>query len=412
MASIHEIAIGLDAQPFERGMRAGIIEPTDAAAKALDKLGTETVTAGREGTREMGKLEDALRKAQKQTDYLDRSADKVKRHAADMGDDGARSLGRLGDKGAEIGDELRQNIGETFSSFKGDLADLPQLAQDTLGGLAGSGALGGIAGVAATAAGAAGLGLISAAMQQIAKDEEAAQQAAADWADKFIESGQRVATAGQQAAEMTAIYTDPEKYKTAAQSAKDWGVDVQTAVAAMAGNSTAIQAVTDSVNKLGDAARKRGDEARQGVGYEGALGAAVSQTQTQYDAARGSLDRLKDAQAEGRHRADEFSDSLLGIVSSAKDVGVEVDAVGNKVITLPDGKQIFIDAKTGQATTALDNFKGDADGVVDHINGRKVVIDADTSAAVAKLDALKRRVETFGGKLSVPRGILKEGWSA
>lgn len=49
---------------------------------------------------------------------------------------------------------------------------------------------------------------------------------------------------------------------------------------------------------------------------------------------------------------------------------------------MPDNTQILIDAKTGQATQDVSKFKGDADGVIDHLNGREVVMRANTSEAI------------------------------
>ena len=76
----------------------------------------------------------------------------------------------------------------------------------------------------------------------------------------------------------------------------------------------------------------------------------------------------------GRTAARNVSDALLAVVAASSDAAVEVDELGNKVVTLPDGAEIMINAKTGQATQDVSRFKGDVDGVVDRLNGRDVVI--------------------------------------
>ncbi|KNC30038.1 hypothetical protein FF38_01809, partial [Lucilia cuprina] len=171
MASVHEIGIAADTRGFDEGVRSGIIKPLEKAEDAFKDLERAASDVGRDGARDVSRLEEALQDARKESERTEKGL-------RDVGDTGERGFKRLGEKGAEVSGELRQNLGETFSSFRGDLEDLPQIAQDTLGGLAGSGALGGIGGLAATAAGAAGLGLIIGAMDQIdERNQELAQRA-------------------------------------------------------------------------------------------------------------------------------------------------------------------------------------------------------------------------------------------
>jgi hypothetical protein len=54
---------------------------------------------------------------------------------------------------------------------------------------------------------------------------------------------------------------------------------------------------------------------------------------------------------------------LRGLINDAASATLEVDELGNELYTLPDGTQIMIDAETGQATTDVQKFKGDVDGV-------------------------------------------------
>lgn len=202
-----------------------------------------------------------------------------------------------------------------------------------------------------------------AGFEDVQAAQEKAEQAAADWASKFEESGQRVATAAQQSASVVEFYTDPEKFKEAGKAAEQWGVDVDTAILAMSGNQTSLQVVKDSVDGLREASEKQGVEARKTAEANGSALLALTPLERKYQDAKSSLDLLNDATSEGARRADGISASLYKIIDDASGASVQVDKLGNKIVTLPDDTQVFIDAKTGQASQNLDNFKGDLDKV-------------------------------------------------
>ena len=133
---------------------------------------------------------------------------------------------------------------------------------------------------------------------------------------------------------------------------------------AMAGDATALTIAQDGVNQ-------------KMVDYE-AQGSKTSETalnlRNQWEAGKNSLQQLNGDMEAGRTAARNVSDALLAVVAASSDAAVEVDELGNKVVTLPDGAEIMINAKTGQATQDVSRFKGDVDGVVDRLNGRDVVI--------------------------------------
>lgn len=201
MARKHEVAIASETGAFEKGIKSGVVQPLEQAEDALDKLGRN---------KSPDKLQDAIEGAQKETAELrseiKKTADaidsefrggyaRMKTSSADASDAARKNLHEVSDNAREVGDELRQNLGETFSSFRGDLEDLPQIAQDTLGGLAGSGALGGIPGLIATAAGAAGLGLLIGAFEKGGQKSEELKAKAAELAAAYIEASGRAAPA-------------------------------------------------------------------------------------------------------------------------------------------------------------------------------------------------------------------------
>lgn len=133
---------------------------------------------------------------------------------------------------------------------------------------------------------------------------------------------------------------------------------------AMAGDTTALTIAQEGLNQ------KSADyEAQASKTSEKAL-----DLNNQWRAGTDALRQLNGDMEAGRTAARNVSDALLAVVASSSDAAVEVDALGNKVVTLPDGAEIMINAKTGQATQDVSRFKGDTDGVIDHLNGREVVV--------------------------------------
>ncbi|WP_147039402.1 hypothetical protein [Microbacterium aerolatum] len=351
------------------------------AERAIGDIGDEFRETGRDGRRAGDDLEDSLRDVQRQSERTEKSVD-------DIGDKGFR---KLGDTSREVGDELKQNLGETFSSFRGDLEDLPQIAQDTLAGLAGSGALGGIGGLAATAAGAAGLGLVIGAMDTINERAEALEARASDMASAFIEAGSTVLDATTIAAAASDVITDPEKRKEVQAYADALGVDFPTAVRAYVGDANAL-AVVDGV--VSDARRENlslAEEQRE------ALKALTPEQQKMLEANQSAITagrELNGVVDEANRKYQDQQGVLLGLLSDAGTVGEEIDELGNRLLTLPDGAQILISAETGQASADVSAFEGDVDGVIARIEGDKIVLSATAAQAIA---TAKSAAETIGG---------------
>lgn len=354
-------------------------------ADALDDLARDSTRAG-------DKVEDSFR-------AMTRAAQKADDAVSDVGKAGPANLRKLGDAGEEVSSELKQNLGETFSSFRGDLEDIPQIAQDVFGGLAGS--VGALPGAFALAAGAAGIGLLINGFEQVREQEEARKERVAEWAAAYIGGLDQMEGALADFASIEAIYTDPEKYAQAGKNAKLWGVDVSVAVNAMAGDMTALSVVQNNLTQKTaelEAVNIR-NAAATGEGRD-----RLKELEVGLRDGTAAYQQITGEMAEGREIAKSYSDSLLQILGSAASAGEEVDDLGNKVYTLPDGRQIMINAETGQATTDIQKFKGDADGVIDSVNGRDVVIRARATGldqVRVDLDALTRpRTMTVTAKLN------------
>ncbi|MGP6170627.1 hypothetical protein ACTU6V_05400 [Microbacterium sp. A204] len=408
MAGGYTVGIASETKAFKQGIESGVIDPLEDAQKELVELGK---------SKGPDQLERSLKDAGKATDRLkDETKDAARaieqeyrdsyRKAKQSADDGLDGMKRHTE---ETTGELKQNIGETFSSFRGDLEDLPQIAQDVFGGLAGSvGTLGASLGLGAAAA---GVGLIIQAFNQ---SEEAAQQAAeasSAWADKFVESGQRAATASQQAAEVIAISTDPERYKEASEAARLWGVENEIAINALAGNPAAMKAVEDALDRKREATEKDTQAAQEAAEAAGGSLVSLTHLEVELNNAEAAWKKHTDAMAGGVQQADDASASLLNLIAQEEGLARAVDDLGNSVITLPDGTEIFIDAKTGQATLDVTRFKDDTDGVIDHLNGRDVLLKAKADVWAAQ-NEINRFISQNDGKSFKLHGrvTVDSGW--
>lgn len=378
-----EIAIASETKAFKQGILTGIIDPLEDAIKKLRDLGD---TDGAD------KLERELKAAQHATENLSdetkrtaaaiereyRDAYRAAKKAADEGLD-TKGFSKASEAAGEFKSEALQNFSEVTSSFDGSMSSIGDLAQGTLGGLASS-----LPGIGLIAGGAAvGVGLITSAIEGVNEATEESKARAAEWAQAFIDSGSMIVGAAHTVAEVQAIATDPERYQQAKDNAKNWGIDVSTAMLAMAGNATALGVAQDGLDRTAQKYKDTTDKVSQ----------AALELNNRWNAGKDKLAELNGEMQQGREAASNVSDSLLKLVEGAANAGVEVDSLGNQVVNLPDGTSIFIDAQTKQASQNIDKFKGDTDGVIDQLNGRDVVLKvrADLAAANTAFDVLQKR---------------------
>lgn len=377
MAGGFSISATLNASKFLRGVKDidGALEDLEGS---LDDVADEVKKVDKgNGFKD---LERSAERAEDEMSDLEKRLRKVRDEAGDVGDKGQAGFRKLGDAGEEVSSELKQNLGETFSSFRGDLEDLPQVAQDVFGGLAGS--VGGLAGSIALAAGAAGIGLLIAQFQ--AADEAAKESAAraAEWADAFIESGSNVLDFEQEAAKVRDIITDDERYKVATENAKLWGVSIDTAVAALAGSGTAIDEVTTSLDKKKKASEEDARAAQEMAEANGSALLALTPAEVEYNKAKDALSLLTGEMERGAQGADVYSRYLIDTARATEGATESVDEFGDTIITLPDGKQVYIDAETGRATDNVNSIQSKIYGV----KGTTVGVGVDTSGASAGLN--------------------------
>lgn len=417
-----EIKILSDTEGFERGIRDGVIDPLDDADAALEQLGDaadaagreagrglekagdsvddlrkeldkagrqakdtgddieqlgdDARTAGRDSERGIDRLEDALKDAQRQSEKTERAVKDIGDAGRDAGRDAERGMKRAEDGVEDFKQEASSTAREAAASFDGSADSIGDAFQEVAANaFAGFGPAGEAAGLAA----AVGIGLAAAGFQDVQEAQEESEARAAEWADAFIESGQRVLTSAQSTAAALAILTDPERYKEATQNAKDWGVSTETAIAAMTGETWALDEASGALQKRLDDARGNAE------GFEGvihATGSTLNGTSTALLGAEKRLQLIKDEFSDAGRRADEYSRYLLALAEHTEGATTKVDEFGDSIVTLPDGKEIYIDAETGQATDNVDAIQNKIYGV----KGKSVSVNVNGHVNMSAAD--------------------------
>lgn len=371
----YTISVATDSRLFEQGVRMGIIKPVEEADDALTDLGKnrgpdQLTDELKDAQRATDKLGDEARQnaRQMQADY--RRTGQVARDAAEEGGSGwsraTRKASReSGESLREFGSEAKQNIGETFSSFRGDASDFAQIAQDTLGGLASG--LEGIPAIAAVAAGAAGLGLVLGAIEDGNVKSEAWKQSVSELAQSLIDTGEDGAPAVDRivdALKKLATSTDDITLDKLSKLADQAGADFRKLGQTWGGNSSDLRVLWRELDKNKEAllanvqaAQKRGDSDLQQK-YLGEANAAI----TLRDAIGSQIGVATEAEAQTRAYAAaggpelEAKAQLIQNIDSAYDeaAGAVSDYVNSETGIFDTGK--YIEAMQ-QKAAALDEYK-------------------------------------------------------
>lgn len=332
-----EIAIASETKAFKQGIESGVVKPLEDAVKRLRELGDN------DGA---DKLEASLKDAQKATERLAGdtkiAASKIEREyrdayrsarrsAEDYGDAGEKANDRVKDGAREVQAEFGQNMGEAVSSFRGDLEDLGQIGQDTLGGLAGTlGQLGGAGALAGV-----GLGVGAAAVGVLTDSFTKAKEATDDAKESAYEYGITVAQVGKYAdvsnrlSDLTGSVEGLKRVQDLANATGWQQVDVVKALATGDGIPALVQALNDAVGKT-DISSSRLLE----------LGGVLEGTAQGFDLARDA--------------ASLNGSALYDLAEAAGKATGEVDDLGNKIVEMPGGKKVVIDAETKTAYEDLD----------------------------------------------------------
>lgn len=391
MAGGYTVGIASETKAFKQGIESGVIDPLEDAQKELLELGK---------SRGPEQLERAMKDAEKATERLkDETKDTADAIERDFRDS-YRSVKRSSDdgmRGAKEGmedfkQEANQTARESAASFDGSAESIVDVFQEiAANAFGGFGPAGAVAGLAA----AAGIGLAMAGFEDVQQAEEESKQRAGEWAQAYVEAGGKVLNAATTTAVGLDIATDPDRFTQAKDNAKNWGVDVSVAIAAMAGETWALKAANDSLveteKQIQEEMANTGIQNQELVDNLTDVTVAASQGRTELDKITGEMQR-------GGEQADAYSRYLKSVADNTAGATTKVDEFGDSVTSLPDGTTIYVDAETGQATTDLDLIEKKAYGVPDAVVNARVT---GQNQVRVDLDALTRpRTVTVTAKLN------------
>lgn len=336
-------------------------------------------------------LEDVAKAAGKTSDDVVRDFRKIQAEAKDV--DVGSGFKKAGDASGEFKQEALANLSEVTSSFSGDLSDIGDLAQGTFGGLA---TMGGPIGLAAGAA-AAGVGLIIASFQQAEDARKALEERANDLASAYIDAGTSVLDAVSIAARTSEVLTDPDQRKEAERLVDVLGVQLPEAARLLAGDTNTLAAARSIVSQ-NEAEYLELMQASADY-MNGEFSKTDQERLNQLSAQREAVRQLTDINGQANETFAAQQGVLKGLINDAASATVEVDELGNELYTLPDGTQIMIDAETGQATTDIQKFKGDVDGIKEE-KTTKVKVSVDDN----EVRSYRPPTIFLPGKIVMPSG--------
>lgn len=346
----------------------------DDVADSLDDMADAAKKGGRDAERSVEKLDDSFRDAARRAKDLGKSG-------KDAGRDVKHGMKNAEDGVEEFKDEANSTAREAAASFDGSAESIADVFQEVAANaFTGFGPAGAIAGLAA----AAGIGLAVSGFTATNEASEESRNRVADWAQAYIDAGGDASEALASVARVSAIYTDPDLYTKAQDNARNWGVSVSTAVNAMAGDMTALGVVSEST-------KRRQDEWAEAL-QDGVTGSASSWDKSnltdkqrelgqQVAAGRDALEQLNGEMAAGASIAYQQSRSLFDLAKNTGTATGEVDELGNKIIALPDGTEVVINAQTKTASEDVDAFERK----VGNVKGKTVKVKVDTSDAARSI---------------------------
>lgn len=302
-----QIAVGLETRGVAKGAKD--------AEKALENLEDAVGDTGTAGGKDLEKIEDELKDVQKQSKKtgdavgknLDSGTTKAKQGVADLGDEG------------------KQTAAEVAASFDGSAESIAggfqELAANAFSGL-------GPAGAAAGAAVAAGIGVITQAYTDAAEASDEARNSAYEYGLAVGAAG-KYADAANRINELTGSVESLKKIQDLATISGWDQKDVLTALATGDGLPALAKAFDEGANSTSIASARALE--LQGVLDGTAQGLTL--------AAAGA-----DVQAK----------ALYDLATQVGATTGEVDDLGNAIVTMPDGKEIVVDAETKTAYEDLD----------------------------------------------------------
>lgn len=371
MARAHEIAIGADAKGFDQGIRDGVIKPLEQAEEALEDLAAAADDAGRDGSRGVSRLEDALEDAQRRSKDLGDAVD-------DAGDKARRGMQRAEEGVQGFKDEAMQSARETAASFDGSFESIADLGQEVAANaFADFGPAGAAAGI--LVAGATGV-----MVDAFNKVEEAADEAR----DSAFSLAYDVAGALESAGYTSRIAewtSDTEKYKQVTDLANVSGWQQVDVIDALASGGPKL-------DKLSAAFAAGGASTSVTVGRLWELEAVVKATNEGYISGA-------DAATLAERANYEYATSV-GVATG------ETDALGNAIYRLPDETEVAVNAQTQTATEDIQRISGEIDRVPDS-HSTTLTARAEIAQAQRDLDGFVAR--SSGKEIRIKTKIVSPG---
>lgn len=340
----------------------GANDVSEAMEEVADTLHDLTKESGDTTDRMERDFKDLAQEADRQSDELRkkfRDAYKdVRRASDDTRDVAETNVRKMGDQSAEIGGEIRQNLGEGIANAaRGDFESLGDTISDTLGGVAGT--IGGIGTAGVAAAGALGIGALISAFQSVEEEQKNAKAAAGEYFDALVEGQGRVQESSILSG-LQDLLTNEEKLAKAQQIRKATGLDLVTVGRALNGDledgKTVADALADANDRLTDAQKQNRSEGKS-------LNDGLKDQRQDLLKAKDVWNDYNGVIDDGASKWEVYSDAASrGAVRSAEaaveagKASKKVDEFGDTVYKLPDGKKLYVDAETGQATEDIETF--------------------------------------------------------
>lgn len=311
-------------------------------------------------------LKDAEDGAERFEDKMRTAFTEAERQASDagrkIGTSSSEGFSKAGAATEEFRDEARQNIGETFSSFRGEVEDIPQLVQDVFGGVAP--AMGG-AGLLLTAGVAAGIGIAVSKAQELAQENTEAKETVAALAGEFIDLGGdldrldiagRIREWGLEVNEDNWITfwvdeaeTNFQKYSKLAEEA---GVSTSESVRGMKGSyedaQTFLARTTERREELTAAIEAGTHQDSQGADVMDASARAASRKRDALDDLRDGVRDNADQHREAKEIEEIYSDSVAG---TREEIEAKNEALEEQADLLSDGIRSELEYKDQLADT-------------------------------------------------------------
>lgn len=334
-------------------------------ASSLDEMAREAQRGG-------NKTESALKDTGRETERLEKKfkdlANEAKsqaRKGADVGDGYQKGFKKASEGADDFKQEAQQSAKETAASFSGSADDIggmfQEVAANAFGGF-------GPAGVAAGLAAAGGLGLVFAEMQAQEEQAEKLRARLSGLYQGALESGRDYIDQSQFIAESNDLRFNPDRadeWKQLQKDATKLGLEDSEIIKANSGDLHAQALVQARINDLKKEAF--GDTTNIDIiRLESQLMGGIEERWIEInEVTRENKKANQDAAATN-------STLWKEAIAGANSAEVAVDDFGNTLYKLPDGKEIVIDAKTGQASDDVSRFKTDTDAAIEHLNSRDV----------------------------------------